>query len=91
MLLTATAEFVFDIFEMVDQDDASNAPLIQGQDPIDFPQDESSDYDVVTRPREKELTAPSAFIWALTVTAGISGLLFGYEFVMTFLYSLQYR
>ena len=27
-----------------------------------------------------EANEPTAFVWALTVTAGISGLLFGYEF-----------
>ncbi len=30
-------------------------------------------------PREQDLTSPSWFIWALTFSAGISGLLFGYE------------
>lgn len=29
--------------------------------------------------REEDLTSPSRFIWALTFSAGISGLLFGYE------------
>ncbi len=76
---------------MVDQDDAANAPLIQGQYPIDYPQHDANDNDAVSRPRENQLTAPSAFIWALTAAAGISGLLFGYESVMTSLYSLDYR
>lgn len=30
--------------------------------------------------REQDLTSPSWFIWALTFSAGISGLLFGYEY-----------
>jgi len=30
--------------------------------------------------REQDLTTPSLFIWALTFSAGISGLLFGYEY-----------
>ena len=30
-----------------------------------------------------EGSAPTAFVWALTVTAGISGLLFGYELAYT--------
>lgn len=30
--------------------------------------------------REQDLTTPSPFIWALTLSAGISGLLFGYEY-----------
>ena len=29
--------------------------------------------------RESDLATPNRFIWALTWTAGISGLLFGYE------------
>lgn len=28
---------------------------------------------------ESDLLTPNCFIWALTLTAGISGLLFGYE------------
>lgn len=31
------------------------------------------------RPQESDLKSPNAFIWALTFTAGLSGLLFGYE------------
>lgn len=76
---------------MVDQADAADAPLLQEQNPIDYPQHDASDNDIVSRPRENQLNAPSAFIWALTATAGISGLLFGYESVMTFLHSLDYR
>ena len=34
-----------------------------------------------TRPNEGDLSRPNRFIWALTLTAGISGLLFGYECV----------
>lgn len=30
---------------------------------------------------ESQLVRPGAFIWALTLCAGISGLLFGYEYV----------
>jgi SP family myo-inositol transporter-like MFS transporter 13 len=30
---------------------------------------------------ESALVSPGAFIWALTVCAGVSGLLFGYEYV----------
>lgn len=30
--------------------------------------------------QERDLTSPSRFIWALTFSAGISGLLFGYEY-----------
>lgn len=31
---------------------------------------------------ESDLSRPNRFIWALTLTAGISGLLFGYESVV---------
>lgn len=31
--------------------------------------------------REQDLTSPTLFIWALTFSAGISGLLFGYEYI----------
>lgn len=31
---------------------------------------------------ESDLSRPNRFIWALTLTAGISGLLFGYECVV---------
>lgn len=30
---------------------------------------------------ESELGSPGAFVWLLTICAGISGLLFGYEYV----------
>jgi SP family myo-inositol transporter-like MFS transporter 13 len=33
---------------------------------------------------ESRLTSPGAFIWTLTVCAGVSGLLFGYEYVVLF-------
>lgn len=31
---------------------------------------------------ESQLARPNRFIWALTLTAGISGLLFGYEYAL---------
>jgi MFS transporter, SP family, solute carrier family 2 (myo-inositol transporter), member 13 len=37
---------------------------------------------------ESELGSPGAFIWVLTVCAGISGLLFGYEYAFLKLSSL---
>ena len=64
---------------MVDQDDAASAPLIQGKDTIDARTYESNDLDIPSRSRESQSTTPSAFIWALTFSAGISGLVFGYE------------
>lgn len=56
-------------------EEAANAPLMQEDE------NEAPDYCEVSHSQESELTSPSAFIWALTFTAGISGLLFGYEYV----------
>ena len=68
---------------MADQDDAANAPLIQEVEDVDSPISDSGNPDALPRPREIERNSPTAFIWALTFTAGISGLLFGYESVMS--------
>ena len=65
---------------MVDQDDAANAPLIGGEEIVDSPNQLSSSHATVPWSRESQLTTLSPFIWALTISAGISGLLFGYEF-----------
>lgn len=56
-----------------EEDEAVIAPLIQdlrgdGAAALEDP-----------RPQESDLSRPNRFIWALTLTAGISGLLFGYE------------
>ena len=58
---------------MVDPDDGAHAPLIEDSEHgfSDHAQDDIS--------RESDATSPSTFIWALTITAGISGLLFGYD------------
>lgn len=58
---------------MVDRDDGAHAPLIEDDERglSDHAQDGSS--------RDNGTTSPSAFIWALTFAAGISGLLFGYD------------
>lgn len=55
-----------------DEDEAAIAPLIQ---------DLRCDGTALENPppRESDLSRPNRFIWALTLTAGISGLLFGYE------------
>lgn len=55
-------------------DEAVNAPLM-------YRNDEDGALSQHERPhlQENELKSLSAFIWALTFTAGISGLLFGYE------------
>lgn len=57
---------------MVDRDEA-NAPLIGEHEPATV---ENDGYRIS---QEHDSTSPSAFIWALTFAAGISGLLFGYE------------
>lgn len=38
--------------------------------------------DIVKEDRHN-VEAPGAFLWALTMSAGVSGLLFGYEFVIS--------
>ena len=62
---------------MVDgeEDEAVIAPLIQ---------DLRCDAATLEDPHlhEKDLSRPNRFIWLLTLTAGISGLLFGYEYVV---------
>lgn len=61
--------------------DAAAEPLIS--DNREYPQDarysgdDSEDVDV----DESALVAPGLFIWGLTICAGVSGLLFGYEYV----------
>ena len=68
---------------MTDHDDAANAPLIQGVEGVDFPISNPGNPDTLLRSRESGLNSLTAFIWALTFTAGISGLLFGYESVIS--------
>lgn len=58
---------------MVDCNDEAHAPLI-GND-----EDGHSTHTRIDSTGDNETTSPSAFIWALTATAGISGLLFGYD------------
>lgn len=55
---------------MVDRDDGAHAPLIEDDERglFDHARDGSS--------RDNGTTSPSAFIWALTFAAGISGLLY---------------
>lgn len=67
---------------MAEDNDAANAPLIGSNNPND--QSDPWVHEVnhereSTLSQEQALTTPSAFIWALTFAAGISGLLFGYE------------
>lgn len=59
---------------MVDHDDEAHAPLMVGADEHAFSDRARDD---ISRESDKE--SPSAFIWALTFAAAISGLLFGYD------------
>lgn len=69
-----TADLDIELVRMADgeEEEAVIAPLIAGQ---------RCDRDAIFRPppQESDLSSPNRFIWALTLTAGISGLLFGYE------------
>lgn len=58
-----------------DDEEAANAPLMHDDGESTIP----GHHDRIDL-QEEDLTSPSAFIWALTFTAGISGLLFGYEY-----------
>ena len=61
---------------MTGDDNAVGVPLIRDQE---CSRDSLEDHhkDLVVEARNS--TSPSAFIWALTFIAGISGILFGYE------------
>ncbi len=60
-------------------DEAANAPLMHHSDENEVPSHRKR-----THVEEENSTSPSAFVWALTFTAGISGLLFGYEYIHPF-------
>lgn len=71
-----TAQPLYELAGMADGDDeAANAPLMHHDD-----EDNVIDYPGIAYSQESESASPSAFIWALTFAAGISGLLFGYEY-----------
>lgn len=55
-------------------DEAANAPLMHYDDEYEVPRRRERIFS-----QEDDATSPSAFVWALTFAAGISGLLFGYE------------
>jgi SP family myo-inositol transporter-like MFS transporter 13 len=80
---------LLDDLELDIMNDAAAEPLIPSTR-HDFPTDArdrySSDNNDDTEPREDEvdesaLVSPGVFIWTLTICAGVSGLLFGYEYV----------
>ncbi|KAL8775686.1 MAG: hypothetical protein Q9209_000182 [Squamulea sp. 1 TL-2023] len=61
---------------MAGDDFAAEAPLMQEpESPRDSTEDRSSSF----ISEEGQPTSPSAFIWVLSVAAGISGILFGYD------------
>ena len=68
----------YELSNMADEDEDANAPLITGDD---RPTIINSNGSIPSQ--ESKNTSPSAFIWALTFAAGISGLLFGYEYAYT--------
>ena len=59
---------------MAESDGAADAPLMRHEEDEDY---NSQEHAILNR---DGVTSPSAFTWALTLTAGISGLLFGYEY-----------
>jgi hypothetical protein len=64
--------------ELHSMPDAATEPLIA--DEREVPSDpESEDLREDEEVDESKLVAPGAFIWGLTICAGVSGLLFGYE------------
>jgi hypothetical protein len=71
--------------------DTATEPLIAATDARELPNDEHAYHDETsedeqeTEVDESSLTGPGRFIWILTFCAGVSGLLFGYEYVHFFL------
>ena len=70
--------------------DTASEPLITsndtGADEREYEQGKSVDEELEeVDVNESALVSPGIFIWTLTLCAGISGLLFGYEYVPTFL------
>ena len=70
----STANPAFQLSVMVDRDDGAHAPLIGDDDEYGISDQAHDD-----SPREGDTTSPGAFIWSLTLAAGLSGLLFGYD------------
>ena len=68
---------------MDEHDNAANAPLVQAEESLDSPSENYGNRDTLHRARDDRQNSPTTFIWALTFTTGISGLLFGYESVLT--------
>lgn len=72
---TITATQYIELCAMDEDASSAEAPLMRGESLSVHDRTRTEDGDL----REQDLTSPSWFIWALTFSAGISGLLFGYE------------
>lgn len=73
--------------ELYSMNDAAAEPLIANAS--DVPSDARDHYDdegeiIEQEVDESALVSPGLFIWCLTICAGVSGLLFGYEYVLVF-------
>jgi hypothetical protein len=64
--------------------DSAAEPLIAGNPGVPREYDEDIHADDDAAVDESALTKPGRFIWVLTFCAGVSGLLFGYEYVRPF-------
>ena len=81
---STAVETSYELSNMADEDEDANAPLITGDDQPTIINNNGS-----ILLQESHNTSPSAFIWALTFAAGISGLLFGYEYAYTLPFILR--
>ena len=62
--------------------DTAAEPLIRNnRDLRDDARDHYEDEEIEQEIDESALISPGSFIWCLTICAGVSGLLFGYEYV----------
>ena len=82
---STAAETSYELSTMADEDEDANAPLITRDDRPTITNDNGS-----IPLQESKNISPTAFIWALTFAAGISGLLFGYEYAYTLPLSLRH-
>lgn len=73
---------------MTEDDAAAERLITHSRDVPSSPRDEYADEDgeeyAGIDVDESSLVSPGAFIWGLTLCAGVSGLLFGYEYVCLF-------
>lgn len=62
--------------------DTAAEPLIPNHGDLSDDAREQHEDAVVEEIDESALVSPGLFIWGLTICAGVSGLLFGYEYVL---------